>query len=88
MMLFYDHDSDAWSMEDFNKSVKYKTLEEIFTTHGEPSNFEIRGKFLVLDYEALVHKKMKSDRYPIVRLMILNSKDAVLLPSHIYYKKK
>jgi hypothetical protein len=88
MMFFYDADSDAWSEIDFNRTAEYRTLEELFQIFGEPDKFEDRGKFLVLDYRGLVYKKQnKQNRYPLVRLMILNRKDTVLLPDNIYYKK-
>ena len=87
MMVFYDPVGEVWEEREFNKTVQYKSLEEIYQLFGEPQNFEIRDNFIVLDYYGLVYHKQKENMYQFVRLLFPNCERTVLPPQNIFYQK-
>ena len=89
MMFFYDPIGDIWEEKEFNRTVQYKSLEEIYQLFGEPQNFQIRDNFIILDYYGLVyHKEKKRENiYQFVRLLFPKNKTAVLPPKNIFYQK-
>jgi len=88
MMFFYDPIGDnVWEEREFNKTVQYKTLDEVYKIFGEPQGFEVRDRFIVVDYYDLVYPKKKEIRYQFVRLLFLNIDKPVLPPKNIFFQK-
>jgi len=88
MLLFKDSLPDNIISEvEFNKTVKGKSLEQIYEILGEPDLFLVRENSIICDYFDRVYPEKKEIRYAQARLIFYKHRETYLHPRNIYFKK-
>ena len=88
MILFFDPiKSGVISEIEFNQTVKYKTLQEVYKSLGEPTELSVRDNLIILDYYDFVYPKTRKVRYLFARLIFFKGKNQILMPQNIHFKK-
>jgi len=88
MIIFFDPiKSGVISEIEFNKSVKYKSLKEVYEILGEPTELSTRDNLIILDYYDFVYPKTRKTRYIFARLIFFQGENSILMPNNIYFQK-
>jgi|GEM_PF-2197323 len=88
MIIFFDPiKSGVISEIEFNKTVKYHSLQEIYKSLGEPTQLTVRNNLIILDYYDFVYPKTRKIRYIFARLIFFKGENPILMPQNIHFKK-